>query len=531
MTEERVRIGLAVRETEVRFSVQGSFSAEDRTTNPPVFSPGATWKAIVAEPSESPRWTARLHTFLNRDDADNLASLLTKHGVQAEVARMGEDAHWGAAGVFSATAWAVLSGDSPNREDVIRATREALAGLPLLPDTPPGWKRYDDQIMTFDIVRHAPPSGGRLRLTSSEGITVEVASPVRITPQSDDALFELEDVRIGIDLHWDHREHLTFRGALELVADGGAVTAINDLELDHYLASVLGSEMRPDWPTEALSAQAVAARSTVLATRGRHHLNEAFDLCHDDHCQDYQGISREGETALQALKRCKDCLLVLGGRVVDARFAKSCGGVTDNYSTAWDDDSVPSLEPVLCTHDSPESVATIVKDQPDGSGWKILHLFVAEPPAWAACNPEYRHYPASVTSMEKLYRWQRMLSRDELIELVHKRTGVETGEILDLVPLEYGVSGRIKFLRVVGESASVTVGKELAIRRLLSDSHLPSSAFEIHRGSAGEWIFDGIGWGHGVGLCQMGAAALAAEGWPAKKIVSHYYPGAGIEKR
>jgi len=531
MIDERVRIGVAIRNPAVRFRLNGQFAFFDRSGSREVHSPGVEWSVTALEPSKTPAWSARLHTFIERRDALKLASLLKKYGVDARIAEMGKPAAWGRAGALSTSTWAVLAGQDRDADSLLRDTREALADLPPLADAPRGWKLFPDQWMHFDLVRLAPPDGGRLRLEGESGSALEVDSSLRVEPQDPASYFEIEGVRIGVDFHWDHRESLGFRGCLELIADGANVTAVNELDLEGYLASVLGSEMRTDWPVEALTAQAVAARSTVLATRGRHHFNEAFDLCHDDHCQDYQGLSREGEAAKSALEASRNWLLAVDGRVVDARFSKICGGVTEAFSTAWDEDHVPCLDPVFCAVEPPPSLSQAPRGHGQDVGKQLLDRLLAERPSWAACNPEFSPYPESVTEMAGLYRWRRELTPEHLQELIATRIGDHLGGVSELVPLGYGASGRIKYLRVMGERGTATVGKELAIRRLLSDTHLPSSAFSISRGDRGIWVFEGIGWGHGVGLCQMGAAGLAKKGWHARDILLHYYPGASIVER
>ncbi|HEB83535.1 MAG TPA: SpoIID/LytB domain-containing protein, partial [Bacteroidetes bacterium] len=337
-----------------------------------------------------------------------------------------------------------------------------------------------------------------------------------------DACFTLAEVRIGIEFHWDHLETLSFRGVLELLPDGDTLTAVNELPIEEYLASLLGSEMREDWPLDALTAQAVAARSTVLATRGRHHYGEAFDLCHDDHCQCYRGVSRESDLARRALEASRGALLVHGGRVADARYAKSCGGVTEAYSSAWEGWNPPCLRPVVCGPLDGAPGASV--EDLWVAGDETLRERLESPPLWAACNPKAVRYPASSGEMEALFRWRVSLSREELRGLINTRIGRDLGYITALQPLERGSSGRVIHLRIVGKKGSVTVGKELRIRRLLSPSHLPSSAFIVND-TGDEFHLEGIGWGHGVGLCQLGAAALAARGWSWERLLAHYYPG------
>jgi len=525
MNREKVRIGLAVRTSKIRINIDDSWTLKDGSGRTVTLESGH-FLFEVSTPSHEPVWSARVHTFLEETKANALRDEYLKHGIDARVRKAGRPVNLEGGTTLDASVYSVLIGQDEDTAKLTTEVRALLSSLPVLKEHLPGWKRYEDELPRFDLVREAPPEGGMI-VVETKGTRSEYASPVRLMRPEGDGQFKLEDVRIGIDFHWDHHEALPFRGSLEVYADGNNLTAVNELPLDDYLASVLGSEMRNDWPVEALAAQAVAARSTVLATRGRHHDGEPFDLCHDDHCQDYQGVSREGTPAREALERTKDWLIVSEGRIVDARFAKTCGGLSDFYATAWDDDQVPGLTPAVCGPCGVETghAAELLKLGIQGEGKEVLDHILANPPSWAACNPVVTPYPESVRSMEQLYRWQRTIAADAMNDLVRERSGTDLGEIQSLEPLEYGVSGRIVFLRIHGTNGNLTIGKELVIRRYFSDTHLPSSAFKAKYDSKIGWIFEGIGWGHGVGLCQMGAASLAGQGWSAKRLLEIYYPG------
>ncbi|MCB2198325.1 SpoIID/LytB domain-containing protein [bacterium] len=526
--DERVRIGLAICRPSVVTRLTGGFElrAADGTRQQ-VESGEYTVTCEVA--AGEPRFGQRLQTFSTRTAAEELLAEYAANGLSCELVQLGRPANWGEVGELSTESWSVVTGKASDSETAVLQARAFFETLLADEAKPAGWKRFADQLLWPDPIRLERPVGGVLRLTDATGKSFEAASPVQCIPRQLSSRFELAEIRIGIDFHWDHTETLPFRGQLDLVADGEGVTAVNDLELDEYLASVLGSEMRSDWPVEALAAQAVAARSTVLATRGRHHYGEAFDLCHDDHCQCYQGASRESETSRAALEKVRGQLLVKDGRVADARYAKSCGGIADHYHVAWDEEDISYMQPVFCGPLDGEQQPTIslMKKDPE----KLIHELLDHPPGWAACNPAAEVYPPSCKEMEELYRWNRRIDPNQLQSLVERRTGRKLGTVKQLLPLERGVSGRIRYLRVVGVDGEVVVGKELAIRRLLSDSHLPSSAFRATFDEDGTLLLEGIGWGHGVGLCQLGAAALAARGWNAERLLMHYYPSASIVTR
>ncbi len=522
MTAESVRIGLRIRESALSFRLHRACRASHPTGSATLQK--GEYRATVAESSDSPVFGARLAAFRDLSRAEKLIRYLSSFGVQCSLATLGKPTRWGGR-TYRNDIHAVVVGSDDRMDAVMNRARDELMSIPHDPKGEiPGWRRHRDELPDLQPIRQTSPVGGTLKLVRvSDGKTVTVSSPILLEGEKEQETFELQDVRIGIDFHWDHLESLSFQGSLELVVDGEGLTAVNELPLDDYLAAVLGSEMRPDWPVEALAAQAVAARSTVLATRGRHHAGEAFDLCHDDHCQCYQGTSRVAQTARDALDAMPGKLLVMGDRVADARYAKTCGGISDSYRVAWDDEEYSYLTPVVCGPLKSSAQDAPMRVDPDGE--VNLNRLLNKPPDWAACNPEAHAYPPSAREMEELYRWQQSLTQHEIRELVEARTGRDIGAIEELVPLEYGVSGRLRSLRLIGSKGTLAVTKELAIRRLLSESHLPSSAFRVHREGKDGFRLEGIGWGHGVGLCQLGSAALADEGWKAEEILAHYYPG------
>lgn len=306
--------------------------------------------------------------------------------------------------------------------------------------------KYPDELPRVEPIRLDRVSGGELELRClKNNETKIVPSPLLVVTEGEDFGFSLQNVRIGIDFHWDHRESLSFRGGLEFFADGDSVTAVNPVSIRSYLKSLLGSEMRPDWPLEALAAQAVAARSTILATRGRHHYGEVFDLCHDDHCQCYQGISRESELAGKALDLAGSSVLATGDRLLDARYAKACGGVTEWYSTAWEEWRLAGLEPVHCCA-NPKSGQFL----PDFSRLENLADYMEHGGEGIACNPAEYPYPASVKEMESLFHWNFRYPREQLTELIHSRINEDIGDLVDFRVLERSISGRIVYLRVIG---------------------------------------------------------------------------------
>lgn len=381
---------------------------------------------------------------------------------------------------------------------------------------------------------------------------------IELTPENDNCSFTLHNVTIGISYHWERQEEQTFTGKLKLITDGENVIAINILPVEDYLVSVISSEMSATSSLEFLKSHAVISRSWLLAqieNRDRKNIHKSlqqnfttdenciirwydredhklFDVCADDHCQRYQGITKASNPSVaKAVKETEGMVLMYGDEICDARFSKCCGGVSETFDTCWEDKDYPYLQPVI---DNSEN-----NDIPDLSIEENAEKWIRTTPA-AFCNTHdekvlkqiLNNYDQETTDF---YRWKVKYSQKEISELIHRKTGIEFGDIKDLIPMQRGKSGRISRLKIVGTLRSVTIGKELEIRRALSESHLFSSAFvidktEIAGNVPSEFIITGAGWGHGVGLCQIGAAMMGEKGYSYDKILLHYYRNAEIKK-
>ena len=376
-------------------------------------------------------------------------------------------------------------------------------------------------------------------------------------PQDDTCSFTLSDVVIGIHFHWERKERQTFSGSLKLLAETNGITAVNIVHIEDYLLSVISSEMKASASLEFLKAAAIISRSWLLkqiehrrdgnttAAEGRVDTAEElvnwndradhtlFDVCADDHCQRYQGIQKAtSATVRQAIQETRGMILTSGNDICDARFYKCCGGMTEEYQTCWENLRFGYLSPVRDNVSGPDKIPDLTTET-EADRW-----IRSNPPAY--CNTQDRHILQQVLNDSDLetmdfYRWTHAYSQQELHALITKGTGKDLGEILDLQPLERGKSGRIYRLRIVGSRQTYTIGKELVIRRVLSTSHLYSSAFvidkeDIRDGVPQRFVLRGAGWGHGVGLCQIGAAVMGAQGYTYDNILRHYYQGANIEK-
>ncbi len=398
---------------------------------------------------------------------------------------------------------------------------------------------------------------GEQEVSFSEGGLLWNGSHYRellFSPVAKDASFSLANVTIGIDYHWERKQTQTFRGALRLVVEEDKICAINELPVENYLESVISSEMKATSSLELLKAHAVISRSWLLAQMEKRRKQKEsgnnffsfekgddtlikwydredhtiFDVCADDHCQRYQGITMETSPHVaKAIKCTRGQVLTFDGDICDARFSKCCGGITEEFEYCWENINKPYLKSVRDSADMTE--AHDVKD---------LEAFIRTSPD-AFCNTTDKAVLSQVLNdydqeTTDFYRWKVAYSQEEIANLINTKLKLDLGSIIDLVAVERGKSGRISRLKIVGTKRTFTIGKELEIRRCLSTSHLYSSAFVVDRldinaeGIPQHFVLTGAGWGHGVGLCQIGAAVMGEKGYNYEQILHHYYSGAKI---
>ena len=324
-------------------------------------------------------------------------------------------------------------------------------------------------------------------------IRVGILTAPRIEFEKREKTFVLKNVRIGIGFHWDRKEDQEFAGSLEIRDnEDGTQTAINTIDLEEYLCSVISSEMNANSPMELLKAHAVISRSwAIRAIEKPNH--EGYDVCADDHCQRYEGLRRMNERAVEAVQATRGQVLMFGDEICDCRYYKCCGGKTEIWRTCWEDIDVPYIQSVKCDYCKNPSP-------------KVLRLILND---YDQETKDFRDWKVSYTD-------------EELDAIIAEKSGIDFGEIVDLVPLHRGASGRIDSLKIVGTKHTEVIGKELKIRYWLSKSCLYSSWFEVTHKN-GIWTLNGHGWGHGAGLCQIGAAVMAGEGIKYEEILSYYY--------
>ena len=386
-------------------------------------------------------------------------------------------------------------------------------------------------------------------------------SQLTFHPQSADASFSLSDVTIGVNFHWERKETQTFLGTLRFVVESDKIVAINELPVEKYLESVISSEMSATSSLELLKAHAVISRSWLLAQmKKRREVAESgnnffsftkkedtlirwydredhtlFDVCADDHCQRYQGITKETSPHVaEAIRQTKGQILMDGEEICDARFSKCCGGITEEFQYCWEDTPKTYLTAVRDIALGVEHTLPNLTNEEEAEKWIRFN-----PPAF--CNTQDKKILSEVLNdydqeTINFYRWKETLSQEKLQQLIADKLKMDLGAILDMKAVERGKSGRISKLQIIGTEKTFTIGKELEIRRTLSDSHLLSSAFVVDKydkdeqGVPQRFELIGAGWGHGVGLCQIGAAVMGEQGYHYDAILLHYYQGAEIKK-
>jgi len=390
-------------------------------------------------------------------------------------------------------------------------------------------------------------------ILSSEEI---VLTPKDIEEES----FVLYDVVIGKQFHWERKEKQRFRGTLKIIIDENNLIAINIIPLDDYLVSVISSEMSSNCSIELLKAHAIVSRSWVLAqlekTKNFSSINEViteneiirwyhrndhtkFDFCADDHCQRYQGITKIlNEKAYEAVDMTRGLVLTYDNKICDTRYSKCCGGITESYENVWEPVKYHYLVPVLDYKFEVEGLDYDLTKEENFEQWlkSSPHSF---------CNTTNKKILSqilnsfdiqeNISSEQNYYRWKVEYLQDEISDIIKSKSGIDFGNIIDLIAVERGYSGRIVRLKIIGTKKTLTIGKELEIRKTLSKTHLYSSAFIVKKENIidnipQKFILYGSGWGHGVGLCQIGAAVMGEMGYLFDEILLHYYKGAKIHK-
>ncbi len=378
-------------------------------------------------------------------------------------------------------------------------------------------------------------------------------------PENQDCNVTIRDITIGIGFHWERKEDQVFKGGLRFIIENKKVTVINRLGVEDYLASVISSEMSATSSPELLKAHAVISRSWLLAqieknrqltsekknytsfiSTDQEHIrwydredHENFDVCADDHCQRYQGMTRATTKLVdEAIRETFGEVLTYAHQICDARFSKCCGGRTEIFENVWEPVNHPYLQKFHDNAHTPDGFSTDLENETAAQNW-----ILGNPEAF--CNTNDKNILTQVLNdydreTNDFYRWKVRYTQKEVSELIRKRIGIDVGLVEDFIPQKRGTSGRLIKLKIVGTKRTLTIGKELEIRKALSTSHLYSSAIVFEKETKGHEVsftLQGAGWGHGVGLCQIGAAVMGAKGYGYREILQHYFRGAMLEKR
>jgi spoIID/lytB domain protein len=378
-------------------------------------------------------------------------------------------------------------------------------------------------------------------------------------PNDTQSSFTLEDVTIGVNFHWERKEAQTFLGKLRFIVENNNICAINELPVETYLISVISSEMRATSSLELLKAHAVISRSWLLAQMEQRKAennnavkqpslfktdneivrwydredHKHFDVCADDHCQRYQGITKAANKhVVEAIKQTAGEILTSRGEICDARYSKCCGGAVEEFQYCWENIRKPYLQALPDTMPDTTSLPNLTNEA-------VARQWILSSPN-AFCNTTDQKVLFQVLNdfdqeTTDFYRWIQIYSQAEVKQLLEEKLAMQFGDIIDLIPMERGKSGRIYRLKIIGTQRTLIIGKELEIRRALSKSHLYSSAFVVEKvdikdGVPQQFIIKGAGWGHGVGLCQIGAAMMGVQGYRYDEILLHYYKSAEITK-
>jgi SpoIID/LytB domain protein len=511
-----IRVNLLEGYDKVDFRVSGKFSIIN-LNGEPVFeniTSDLLWRSRVEESQGGQFiYSILLTAFRYQDRAMELLRHLESKGHHGYIRRLGYPLDIDGKIVSDNTKYRVLVGN-------FLAEMEAVK---LLSD-------FSDDFAPRVIREKIHPPQGRIEVYDAEyDNSATIKDGFRIIPHSEDAVISLYEVRVGTGFHYEKQEDRDYHGIMEVRLDNeGLMQAISEVPIDVYLKGVVSSEIPKDFPKEALMAQAIASRSEVLAKLGTKHLNDPFDLCATVHCQVYTGISNEDPRINEVVEATAGRVLLYEDNICDAVYSQVCGGHTENKENVWN----PPAESYLVGLYDGDKKATDMFEL-DLTKEKDVAKWIKEAPS-AHCNLKEKSLSFTSEYHHRYFRWMVNYSRQELQEIIMKKTGEDIGTLYDIIPLQRGVSGRLMEIEILGSRKNLKLKKELNIRRALSDTALNSACFvvDMELGEMGTPItitFQGAGWGHGVGMCQYGAAAMADNDSTHQDILSHYYPNTTIE--
>ncbi|MDK9700797.1 MAG: SpoIID/LytB domain-containing protein [bacterium] len=512
-----IRIGLLEGYEKIDFRVKGQFRITklDGSVILSNHNSDLKWRSKPEGTVQTARFTYSVLAEVgsNELEAQQLCRKYEQKGVAATLQKIGGSIVVNNREVGNNTRYRILIGSYSREHDAIKAMSHVETTTPRV------------------VRSRLAGTIGRIEVYDSEAIVTEIIDlGFRIEPEENDTETTLFAVKIGSGFQWEKEEDRTYRGAIEIRFDNeGKMEAINELSLDDYIEGVLPSEMPSDFPLEALKAQAVAARSETLSKVGTKHINDHYHLCAHVHCQVYSGVTRRIESASRAVQETRGELMRWQKELVEASYCSNSGGHTENRENVWAAPPVPYLTGKVDSDDSYRKKFKLdLRREEDARSW-----IDSKPTVYS--NPAGITQVASLMRLAKNFRWEVTISRRDLEEIMRKKLGEDIGTVYDIVPIVRGVSGRIIEIEFLGSRRNLRVKKELAIRRALSSTALQSSCFyvtaEVDRdGVPTEFTFKGAGFGHGVGMCQTGAAVMALKKKTYLEILKQYYPGAVVER-
>lgn len=504
-----IRVGIVEQRQRVDFKIPDGASFQDKNGSPLVRSAkGGHWQVEVLN-SQPARFEYRLSVGTPRDrySAEEIVRYMDKRGLDAEIRKQKIEPEPRLGYAHKAVYHVLL-------KEKFQTEKQAKSHMAAIHD------KTNSDVVAIPI----SAARGAMRFRNLDtGDSFDARDVVKLEATE----VELAGVDVGSGFHWESSERRRYGGAIEFVVDAsGGITVVNRLLLESYLRGVVPSEMPASFPHEALKAQAVTARVEAISKLGRRHPFEPFDLCDDVHCQVFSGISKLAAETDRAIQSTRGTFMVYRNQLSEAFYAGVCGGHTENNDNVWNMNATPYLRGVLDKHAT--RLRSALADET-----KLRRWIDNSPDVY--CNPAKGNVPKSVSYSKKYFRWQFRYSREELERIIKDKTGEEFGHLQDLKPVSRGVSGRLIELEVVGTKRSFRISKELAIRRALSRNTLYSACFYVAK--EGEtnalprtFVLRGGGWGHGVGMCQVGAAVMAHRGKRVDQILRHYYRGVFLEK-
>ncbi len=514
-TRPQIRVGLIEGYEKVSFQVDGPFAVKNLKgeTLRPMAPSNLKWRVRVEETVPSQFiYSVLVMTFADKEEAIALAENLEKEGLHAYVRSLGNPVEVQGNILRDNTRYRVQIGNFENSDDA----EELLQAF--MDDYAPRvvrelMRRVTGKVELFDAKLEES-------CISDDG--------VRIVPADLTVETKIHSVRVGTGFRWETEEDRSYSGIVEIRLDhDGKLSAISEVPIDVYLRGVVPSEMPAGFPREALKAQAVAARSEVLAKLHTKHLNDPFDVCGTEHCQVYAGVTQEDPRTNEAVIETSGEVLMRDSILMDAVYSAVCGGHTEDAARVWASPPINATEGIWCTLQ--DDLKKIDLTTEDGAREWIL----SKPKV--CCNIPAKLLPVAPDYIHRHFRWDVTYNRAEFEKIIARNTGQDIGTFYDIIPLERGVSGRLMLIEILGSHKNLKIKKELNIRRALSPTMLESSCFivDIQQDEEGlpvEITLSGAGWGHGAGMCQVGAAHMAVKGKTYQEILNHYYRKSTISR-